>query len=258
MRLNGKPVPVSASGNWRARVHVNMGANSYEITASAPPNNVASRSVTLTREMTAGEKAAAAAAAARRKAAAAAAATQRAATARQNFINSAKTIPYNQLIKDPESFAGQRVAYHGQIFQIQESGGSGIMLLSVTDQGYGLWTDEIWVNYNQHVASAKDDTITVYGTVLGTKTYDTQIGGSRYVPEIDAKYIVEGGSSGASTAGAAPPSASSGSGPSPGTVTGTDSTGHNFGVNCSNNPSSPLPGCDDSPSYNADGSRQQP
>ena len=52
------------------------------------------------------------------------------------------------------------------------------MLLSVTDEGYGLWTDEIWVNYFHHVASAKDDLITVYCTVIGMKTYDTQIGGS--------------------------------------------------------------------------------
>jgi hypothetical protein len=44
----------------------------------------------------------------------------------------------------------------------------------------------------------------------------------------------------------------------PGTVTGTDSTGHSYGVGCSNNQSSPLPGCDDSPSYNPDGTRQMP
>ena len=139
----------------------------------------------------------------------------------------------------------------------------GSLLLSVTDEGYGLWTDEIFVNYSQHVASAKDDIITVYGTVVGMKTYDTQIGGSRDVPEIDAKYIDEGGGAGASATAASAASAPTVSPPAvstlpPGTVTGTDSTGKSIGVGCSNNQSNPLPGCDDSPSYNPDGTRQQP
>lgn len=31
----------------------------------------------------------------------------------------------------------------------------------------------------------------------------------------------------------------------PGTVTGTDGTGHNIGISCSDNPNDPLPGCND-------------
>jgi hypothetical protein len=33
--------------------------------------------------------------------------------------------------------------------------------------------------------------LTVYGTVVGAKSYETQIGGETYVPEIDAEIIEE-------------------------------------------------------------------
>jgi hypothetical protein len=85
---------------------------------------------------------------------------------------------------------GTKVKYYGQIFQIQEDPlGGGIVLLSVTDEGYGFWTDEIWVNYNGKIQGAEEDFLTVYGIVVGSKSFETQIGGERYVPEINAKYI---------------------------------------------------------------------
>lgn len=111
-----------------------------------------------------------------------------------NFKANAQTIPYNQLHKDADRYAGSHVRYHGQIMQIQEDGNSGgVMLLSVTPDpyGYGTWDDNVWVNYKGRVKSAEDDEITVYGTVVGSKSYETQIGGETYVPEINAKYIEE-------------------------------------------------------------------
>jgi dienelactone hydrolase len=51
---------------------------------------------------------------------------------------------------------------------------------------------------------------------------------------------------------------SSPSSASPGTVTGKDAAGFNIGVGCSDDQSSSLPGCNDSPSYNPDGTRQHP
>lgn len=102
------------------------------------------------------------------------------------------TIPYNQLAKNPDARAGDKVKYYGKIFQIQEdSYGGGIMLVSVTDEGYGFWTDNIWVNYDGSVRGAEEDMITVYGTVVGEREYETQIGGATYVPEINARYIEE-------------------------------------------------------------------
>lgn len=110
---------------------------------------------------------------------------------RLDFINSAETIPYAQLQKDPTAYVGRKVKYYGRIFQIQQEGGAGIILLSVTDEGYDFWTDEIWVNYTGNVAGAEGDFLTVYGVVRGQKSFETQIGGERYVPEIDDVYIEE-------------------------------------------------------------------
>lgn len=57
---------------------------------------------------------------------------------------------------------------------------------------------------------------------------------------------------------ASPGTVSPSRGAPPGTVTGKDAAGFNIGVGCSDDRSSLLPGCNDSPSYNPDGTRQQP
>jgi hypothetical protein len=198
--VGDKAVHVDSGGAWKTTVQLHVGANRISIGADHPPGTSSAIDLTITRQLTRAEKAQIAAA--QRKAAAqraaaqrrrAAAQAQRAAAARQAFINGAKTIPYNQLIKNPEQYAGTPVAYHGQIFQVQESGGMGVVLLSVTDEGYGMWTDNICVNYFQHIKSAKNDIITVYGKVVGMKTYTSQAGYDISIPEIDAKYIVERG-----------------------------------------------------------------
>lgn len=116
---------------------------------------------------------------------------ERAAAEEAAFKAEAKSIDYDQLIKNPYEFVGEKVVYRGQIFQIQESFGRSIILLSVTDEGYGFWTDEIWVDAGE-ISSAEDDIITVYGIVKGGKNYTTTIGGKRFVPRVKAVYIEEG------------------------------------------------------------------
>jgi len=118
-----------------------------------------------------------------------AAAKTRAAAAEQRFIDSAQTIPYADLIKSTSPYLGEKVKLYGQIFQIQQAGGGGFMLLSVTNEGYGLWDDNVWVDYSGHNSYVDNNLITVYATVTGTKSYTTQAGGETYVPEVRAKYI---------------------------------------------------------------------
>jgi hypothetical protein len=107
------------------------------------------------------------------------------------FREDATTIDYNQLIKNPDKYKGEKVVYEGQILQIQEEAGSGIMLLSVTDEGYGFWTNNIWVNFYEPIEAAEEDIITVYGKITGSEEYETQIGGSTFVPRMNADYIDE-------------------------------------------------------------------
>lgn len=161
--------------HWSAPVTVHMGDNTLRARAKKKGFVSGHDLIVVTRKHSAAERAAIRA--------------QR----QQDFMASATTIPYNQLNKDASSYKGKRVVYHGQIFQIQQDGNfGGVMLLSVTDEGYGIWDDHIWVDYDRSIKSAENDNVTVYGTITGSKSYDTQAGGSTYVPRMHAKYIVEG------------------------------------------------------------------
>jgi hypothetical protein len=108
-----------------------------------------------------------------------------------NYKATATTPDYDQLAKRPDRFKGDKVKFRGQIFQIQEDEGGGWMLLSVTDEGYGFWDDNIYVEYDRSIRSAEDDVMTVYGPITGEETYETQIGGETFVPKMTAKYIEE-------------------------------------------------------------------
>jgi hypothetical protein len=183
-------VKVDRQGHFRARFEIGDlppepgsfdDTHIVQVEAAAPGYNRTRREYQVTRELSVAEQRA------RREAARA-----RRAQRKQEFMASAQTIDYDQLAKSPEKYAGTKVKYYGQIFQIQEDPlGGGIVLLSVTDEGYGFWTDEIWANYNGKVQGAEEDFLTVYGTVLGSKSFETQIGGERFVSEINAKYIEE-------------------------------------------------------------------
>ena len=65
------------------------------------------------------------------------------------------------------------------------------MLLSVTDEGYGFWSDNVWVEFDGTIKGAEEDVITVYGTITGSESYETQIGGETYVPKLKGRYVVE-------------------------------------------------------------------
>lgn len=177
----GEEAQASDSGRWAIRVPLKkVGESSLVVEATAPGRDETRTRISVVRERTARERAAI-----RRRRAEAEARREAA------FRAEAQTIPYNQLAKNPERYVGERVVYRGQIFQIQEAGGVGFMLLSVTDEGYGFWDDNVWINYEGTIDSAEDDIVTVYGTVVGQKTYETQIGGETFVPEIDAEFIDE-------------------------------------------------------------------
>jgi multidrug efflux pump subunit AcrA (membrane-fusion protein) len=172
IKIAGKQVPLSGN-RFELTVLLKQGKNVFKITADKAGLPSSSMQLTVIRRLSAEEIA------------------QQQEARRQTFMNACVTVPYNQLIKNPDAYAGKKVKYYGEIFQIQESGGGGMMLLSVTDLGYDMWTDEIWVDYAGHVRGAEGDKLTVYGIVLGSKSYETKIGGENYVPQIEAVYIVE-------------------------------------------------------------------
>ncbi|MDP9383981.1 MAG: hypothetical protein M3P50_01885 [Actinomycetota bacterium] len=195
MTVDNTTAKVSAAGRFSRRIRLDLGDNDIELTAVSQAlgrvrmstARAARRPLTIERDRSAAELAAIRALREQARQAKLAAAR-----AKLNALRAgARTIPYNQLNKNPERYAGQSVVYRGQIFQIQEEGDSTVILLSVTDEGYGLSTDNIYVEYDRTIQPAEEDIITVYGKVVDQYSYETQIGGETYVPRIRAEIIDE-------------------------------------------------------------------
>jgi hypothetical protein len=123
-----------------------------------------------------------------------AAAQARVHQAQANVKASASTMSYARLLKDSSPFMGKHVSFRGQVRQIQRHANTGgFMLLSVTHLGSGLWTDNVWVDYDTAPTATTNDILTVYGTVTGTTSYPSPAGGRTYVPEIHARLINRSG-----------------------------------------------------------------
>jgi hypothetical protein len=109
-------------------------------------------------------------------------------TACSNFQNSqAKKISFANLNKDPNSFNGIDAEFTGQIIQIQESDGQGMIRLDVTKEDYG-WsgTDIIYITYTGHNDFVENDVVTVYGVLQGSYTYTSQSNYQITLPSMEA------------------------------------------------------------------------
>jgi hypothetical protein len=134
--IRGAPAAMSGP-RFAAQVRVRPGRNLIFIRAVHPRYAPAGRRLLVVRRLTAAERQAIA--------------EQK----QQDFINSTTSISYAQLSKNADRYSGSRVRYYGEILQIQEDALGGFMLLSVTDLGYDVWTDNIWVNYDGNIQSVE-------------------------------------------------------------------------------------------------------
>lgn len=102
---------------------------------------------------------------------------------------------YDTIARDPGGYQGTYCKYTGKVIQVMESNFWGrtiyTLRVNVTKTKYG-YEDTIYVNFSQDADSPRileDDIVTIYGTNEGTKTYQTVMGASVTIPEVDAKYI---------------------------------------------------------------------
>lgn len=102
-----------------------------------------------------------------------------------------RRIPYDELVRDPDSLIGETVNYRARVLQYDSRTTTASMLVYVTEEDFGFWTDNVLVTLDPALGATidNDDIIDVWGTVTGTQTYDTAIGGSNTVPMIDARYM---------------------------------------------------------------------
>ena len=102
-----------------------------------------------------------------------------------------RRIPFDELVRDPDGLIGETVNYRARVLQYDSRTTTASMLVYVTEEDFGFWTDNVLVTLNPSLGATidNDDIIDVWGTVTGTQTYDTAIGGSNTVPMVEARYM---------------------------------------------------------------------
>lgn len=164
VRVNGSEATVAGS-TWQLGVSVHLGRNTFRVDAAKRGYQASRQAVTLTRHQSQAE-----------------------------YEASAEQVPYNDLTKDSGPYIRKVVSFRGQIFQIQQNGDrGGMILLSVTDDGYGVWTDNVYVTYDGSTPANTNDVVTIYGRVQQEQTYTSQAGYDITVPAVHAKYIDQTG-----------------------------------------------------------------
>ena len=104
-----------------------------------------------------------------------------------NYKNECKTLPYNDVERNPKTYKGQKAKVTGKVIQAQE-GWFDSVTLRVQDNNDDIWYVTYTMGKNESRILEKD-IITVYGTCEGVETYTTILGSSVTIPAIEAKYI---------------------------------------------------------------------
>lgn len=104
---------------------------------------------------------------------------------------SAAVIPYPSLSKDPAALAGRIVTSQAQVFQYDTNTTTSHFIASVTNDGYGYWSDNVWADLDPTIAQAvcAKTVIRFWGTVVGAYTYTTTSNGSLTIPEVKVQYL---------------------------------------------------------------------
>jgi hypothetical protein len=116
-----------------------------------------------------------------------------------------RTIRFPMLNKDADALAGKHYRIKGQVFQILDAGKGMVMtdfpdgieprtsmLVSMTSDGYGYWSDEIEVAYIGALPKVyQKNVITVYGVCVGQYSYTSVAGYDMTVPLILARYVTK-------------------------------------------------------------------
>jgi len=107
----------------------------------------------------------------------------------QEYKASTKPINYKQLIKDPAGRKGEAVSLKGKVFQVQPDtldDGTKYELFMMNTSAYG---DNVAVIYPSTTEYTKDDTLRVWGEVIGSYDYESVAGYNLSIPLIRAGYI---------------------------------------------------------------------
>lgn len=105
------------------------------------------------------------------------------------YQQSARSISYGQLVKDPSALKGRIVTYKAEVFQYDSVTGTSHFLAYVTPQPF--WENLVLFDVVPKVAmhACNNSIIRIWGSVVGAYTYTTKQLGTNTVPEIKIKYL---------------------------------------------------------------------
>lgn len=118
---------------------------------------------------------------------------------KDEFIKECQSYTYKEIARNPDNYKGKNVVFEGHVIQTMESGNKVVMRVDVTKEanefvsgGY-LYSDTVYVEYTRKSDSEsrilEDDIIKMYGTLNGTKTYDSVLKANITIPYLLAEYI---------------------------------------------------------------------
>lgn len=158
--INGEDVSCNSDGNFSKEISLTNGDNTITLEARAEGKTPNKQAVKVIRKLSLAE-----------------------------YKEEAKTIPYGQLEKNPDDYAGQIVHYQGKIFNIREEDGKTMAQIEVTEGDYGFWSDQIMVTYDGTTPYVENDVVNVYGTVVGKEDYKSVANYNMSAPLVKADYI---------------------------------------------------------------------
>ncbi len=112
-----------------------------------------------------------------------------------DYKSSCAKYKYKDVLRNPEKYTGKRAYWFGEIVQVvsKSSVGSTFRInVSCTKykymSGYSC-PDTIYVTYYGSDSFIEDDMVKMWGTMNGTKTYETVLGASLTIPQFNAEYM---------------------------------------------------------------------
>lgn len=158
--VGGKAVSVASDGSFQTQFPLSLGENRLTVVAASDGYDESRVSLVANRNETAAA-----------------------------YKRSCGRIAYKYLSKNPDKYTTDRFQFFGQIAFIRESSGVTEIQLNITPDGWGYWSDEVYVTYNGSTSFVQGDLIQVWGDCTGSYEYKSIAGWDMSVPGLTARYV---------------------------------------------------------------------
>ena len=113
---------------------------------------------------------------------------------KQEYMDACQDVTYEELARRNSNYVGSKVKFTGKVFQVVNSSDTGIStyLISVTEDEYGFWDDNVRVQFDTSKMESKfleDDIVVFWGEVSGEYSYESVLGAEITVPSVTAVYM---------------------------------------------------------------------